>query len=44
MKLRDEQPEIFLPTDIDYTLEDALEDKKVNENNDNDEGALRWMV
>jgi hypothetical protein len=24
--LRDEQPDIFLPTDIDYTLEDAMED------------------
>jgi hypothetical protein len=24
--LRDEQPDIFLPTDIDYTLEDAMDD------------------
>jgi hypothetical protein len=35
--LHDEQPEIFLPTDIDYTLEDALEEHMHNNHENNSE-------
>jgi hypothetical protein len=40
--LRDKQPNIFLPTDIDYTLEDAMEDNLKGKDKyiDNEEDSM----